>query len=424
MVDNALATPLLQFEPKPDPDPLLVSPGSDAQQGALTITVGRGPTAAYCRSVTVKIPVGTEAGQLIRSVEAVEGVRSSLIGGTDPDEGDGWSATKAIFNGGNCIVTFEPYEEPVFDGDWTVGLVLTHMEINNTVGTVPIEIIERTSPTQGNYTETTTTIEIAKLPADFVLRDFRPDELSVRNGGSTILRWVTVPSPEVRYTMSWSDGSNDVSLDRSWPTPALTETSGFTLRATVPSPTGDVTHAVVTTVMVGNPSLKFRDLAIGQRLTIGAAPAVTMTSADVTFDIPVHMTATPVTVAAMRLEQTATLTVGGTLCLPSTSQITGTLELATAARFASSATVDLTNATVLKLAGAPTTPQRQSFTAETDGFLLLTNDGEPDEVYLIVNDGPRITVRDKCTTSHPIRVGDRIDLSSYGRVTWIPFGAQ
>lgn len=413
MTDTVLAEPLLDFTITPDPNPLVVSPGEEAKPAALTITVRRGPRDAYCRAVTVRIPVGPGAGDLIASAEAVAGVRSIFLGGTDPDHGDGWSADEAVYSDGYCVVHTEPYWEPLFDGTWTVGIVLSHMEINRTVGEAEIEIVESTGTALGDWTEKTTTVRVSKFPPAFVFRDLRPDELSVSAGNTTVLRWEGGPAV---YVMSYPGGSADVSNERAWTTPLLQQTSSFTLRATIPD--GNVTHALSTVVAVGAPSLKYRDLTVEQQLSIGSPPTAEIRTTDATFDMPVHLTDSAV---IDRLRTTGgTPTVTGTLSLGTGIADVGTVELGPNAKISASGTIDLRAVPGLRFTGTPRDIIDLGWTADADGLLLVTN--LDTEENLVTINGVSIIARTNNTASCPIRRGDQLRLARPAQTVLIPFG--
>ncbi|MBU3067003.1 hypothetical protein KO481_36470 [Nocardia sp. NEAU-G5] len=414
MPDTVLAEPLLGFTVTPDPNPLTVSPGEEPTPGALTITVGRGARDAYCRAVTVRIPVGPGADDLIASPEAVAGVRSSFIGGTDPDHGDGWSADTAVYSNGYCVVHTEPYWEPLFDGTWTVGIVLSHLEINREVGEAEIEIVESTGTVLGDWTEKTTTVRVPKFPPAFVFRDLRPNELSVPAGTTTVLQWEGSPAV---YVMSYPGGSADVSNERAWTTPALQQTSSFTLRATIPG--GNVTHALSTVVAVGTPSLKYRDLTVEQRLLVGSPPAAEIRPSDAIFDIPVHLTDSAV---IDRLRTTGGApTVTGTLSLGTGIADVGTVELGPNAQISTSGTIDLREVPGLRFTGTPRDITGREWTADADGFLLVTSPEGTGENRVVINN-VEIVVQTNSTVSCPIRRGDQLSLTQPAQTVLIPFG--
>lgn len=220
---TVVADSLLSYTIEPDPNPLTVSTAKDPVVGRLDITVGLGNSGpAYCKSVTVRIPIGAGASAL---TENRAQLTSAVVGAS------GWTPRPGFADGTWQVFEFVP-ERPVQVTGRAVTLVVSQIEVNTTVGEADIEIIEETSPTNGSFTPKPTEASVTKFPAEFVFRNFRPTKIMVCNGEHAVLKWDG--SADAAYTMFWDRNSQDVSNVREWTTPQpLTAPTGFMLQATV-----------------------------------------------------------------------------------------------------------------------------------------------------------------------------------------------
>ncbi|GAA2654845.1 hypothetical protein [Streptomyces lunalinharesii] len=247
------ADSLLSCTIEPDPDPLTVSTAKDPVMGRLDITVGLGNLGpAYCKSVTVRIPIGADASAL---TENRAHLTSAVSGAT------GWIARDGFADGTWQVFEFVP-ERPVQVTERTVTLIVSQIEVNTTVGEATIEIIEETSSTRESFTSKTTEAPVMKFPAEFVFRNFRPTKVMVNNGEHACLKWDG--SADAAYTMYWGrNNCKDVSKVREWETPEpLSAPTGFMLQAAVTAGGQTLTHTLTTVVMVERPDLEVGNLIV------------------------------------------------------------------------------------------------------------------------------------------------------------------
>ncbi|WP_049651025.1 hypothetical protein [Kitasatospora sp. MY 5-36] len=262
----ASADALLSYVVEPEPDPLTVSTDKDPVSGRLDITVTRGEAGpAYCEKLTVRIRIGAGAEAL---TEKRSEIVSSVLGGSDPGEGGSWTARPGFADGDWQVFEFTPARPPQFT-DWRLTLVVSQIEVNKTPGNADIQIIEKTSPTSSGYTDKTTPSTVAKFPAEFVFRNFRPEKVMVDNGEHATLKW---DGSDAEYTMFWDRNSRDVSSDRTWTTPdPLVAPTGFMLQAKVTTGGDTLIHTLTTVVMVEKPDLEVGNLNVyGEAATHGA----------------------------------------------------------------------------------------------------------------------------------------------------------
>ncbi|MFD7583856.1 hypothetical protein ACFV84_00215 [Kitasatospora sp. NPDC059811] len=232
-------------------DPLNASTDKDPVIGRLDITVGRNmTTAAYCRKIIVKIPIGAGAAHL--TTVNTNDIKQSVTGGSDPGHGNGWTATAAA-EGDKRVFTFTPGRAPEFTGQWAVTLVISQIPINKVVGKPVIEVIEETSPTNGNFTpKEPVRITVDKAPPGFLFRNLRPSKIMVENGEKVTLTWEIQNGTCVMY---WDDKSDpNVNSEPKWTSPALHNTTGFMLQATSAEDASFV-HTLTTAVTVAKPDL-------------------------------------------------------------------------------------------------------------------------------------------------------------------------
>ncbi|WP_329561386.1 hypothetical protein [Kitasatospora sp. NBC_01266] len=245
-------------------DPLNASTDKDPVTGRLDITVGRNmTTAAYCKKIVVKIPIGAGAAELTTVND--ENIKQSVIGGTAPEQGGGWTAT-ATAEGNKRVFTFTPGRAPQFTGQWAVTLVISQIPINKVVGKPVIEVIEETSPTNGSFTpKDPVRITVDKAPPGFLFRNLSPSKIMVENGEKVTLTWEIQNGTCVLY---WDDKSDpNVNSEPRWVSPKLHNTTGFMLQATSAEDATFV-HTLTTAVTVAKP-----DLEVGHLNVYGEAEA-------------------------------------------------------------------------------------------------------------------------------------------------------
>lgn len=239
-------------------DPLNASTDQHPVTGRLDITVGRTmTTAAYCRKITVKIPIGAGAAEL--TTVNNDDIKQSALGGGLPEQGGGWTAS-ATAEGNKRIFTFIPAPGRVghFNGTWALTLTISQIPINKTVGKPVIEVIEESSPTNGSYTpKDPVPIRVDKAPPGFLFRNLQPSAIMVENGDPVTLTWEIQNGTCVMY---WDDQSDpDVNGEPKWTSPALYNTTGFMLQATSAEDASFV-HTLTTAVMVNMPDLNANSL--------------------------------------------------------------------------------------------------------------------------------------------------------------------
>ncbi|MFJ7274243.1 hypothetical protein [Kitasatospora sp. NPDC098663] len=251
------ADALLSYAMKSEPDPLAVSTDKDPVRGRLDITVTRGETGpAYCEKLTVRIRIGTGANALTDNRTAIV---SAVEGGTAPEQGGGWTPKDGYASGDWQVFEFTPNRPPQFT-DWHLTLVVSQIEVNKTPGNAGIEIIETTSPTSSGFTEKSTPSSVAKFPAEFAFRNFRPEKVMVDNGEHATLKW---DGSDAEYTMFWGRDNRDVSSVRTWTTPEpLVAPTGFMLQAKVTTGPDTLIHTLTAVVMVDKPDLEVGHLDV------------------------------------------------------------------------------------------------------------------------------------------------------------------
>ncbi|MYS78888.1 hypothetical protein [Embleya scabrispora] len=241
----------------PVPSVVNVSTPKKPQLLALELTVrGRAEAPVYLDRIDIAIPHGPGASEL--TTTAVASIKDGTDYETPPDQG--WSAEASLV-GGIATVSFTNRRGVYADGDFAVTMILYDFHVNEEVGTAEIVVDEWTSPKEDDETtRRTTRFPIDKWPADFTFANFRPDDATVRNGETVMLRWERSRGP--KYTMYWDGGSEDVTARSSWPSKKLYHTTGFMLVAVDGEGAGRRTYALTTAVTVTEPNLLVGNLDV------------------------------------------------------------------------------------------------------------------------------------------------------------------
>ncbi|MFJ7275532.1 hypothetical protein, partial [Kitasatospora sp. NPDC098663] len=243
------------FELSTDPDPLRVSPASgDPERADLVIVGSRRGASVDCRKITVHVPTGNKSPDLTPDLNSVT-PKISL---------DGWTPST---DPTAKTITFTPAGDRATIGpDQGITIQLMGMRINTEVGSSPLQIdVEWAQSGSEGWKTDPTVIDVGKFPADFVLRNFIPEELVIDNGGSVKLNWEAggVSSLKLLY-----DVAEVNVLDRStFTVPNVRSTTVFYLRATVQNGTGTAERILSATVTVRVPDLEVRNLTVTGNLT-------------------------------------------------------------------------------------------------------------------------------------------------------------
>ena len=165
-------------------------------------------------------------------------------------------------------VTFicTPDSKPaLFDDDREFTLILANVPVNQTPGTAALTIVE--SIADGDTVEDHTSVlrGFEKIGTDFVFENLSSRDPRVENGCATTLHWTGSPH-NTNYYISWDDRAPEMLSGITgpgcqWPTPELTHTTTFVLRADTPNATGEsIRRYLSTTVTVKEPSIEARTL--------------------------------------------------------------------------------------------------------------------------------------------------------------------
>jgi hypothetical protein len=161
-----------------------------------------------------------------------------------------------------------------------ITVAFTGIQVSPIVGTAVIKIVEVATSDSTPPSPRTSEIAAPKFPYGFFAGDLQASAPMVDHGGKVTLTWVG--STIASYKMLWAKQSLDVSQVRSWPSPALTDTTTFILQVTAQEAGQTVTVQFSTTVIVANPDFTATTLTVLQtstlkgNVTIGGSPAANL----------------------------------------------------------------------------------------------------------------------------------------------------
>jgi dipeptidyl aminopeptidase/acylaminoacyl peptidase len=226
---------LLAYALLPQPDPLQA--GSSA---TLTLVVSNGGREAVtCTSITVTIPVGTNAKDLVADASGVV---------SEPPSG--WTCAQ---NGNQLVLTPQTSSAAEIAGGG-LAFVFSGLALNAEPGTSAIAIGELASSPSNGEAERDTTLDVTKFPAAFAVSALTATPTEVSSGGSVTLMW---NGSAATYTL-WYDpngeGQRSIAVQKTGPyaVSGLTNAAGvtFTLTATVTVPGQDTPLTAVRQVTV------------------------------------------------------------------------------------------------------------------------------------------------------------------------------
>lgn len=168
----------------------------------------------------------------------------------------------------------------LFDQDREFTLILANVPINQAPGAAALAIVETIA--DGDTVEDHTSIlrGFEKIGTDFVFENFSSRQPRVENGCGTTLHWTGSPH-NTNYFISWDDREPEMlsgvtGPDCQWPTPELTHTTTFVLRAETPNAAGEsIRRYLSTTVTVKEPSIDARRLTATDLAAVADGDAVT-----------------------------------------------------------------------------------------------------------------------------------------------------
>lgn len=247
-------------------EPAVLQAGTPAR---LTLSVSNGGhTRATCSSITVRLPVGTNAKDLI-----------ATAGGIGTVNAPNWTAA---IDGG--IITLTPTTPAAgLIGSQGLAFIITGLDINAQPGVCTVEIGETATNSTAPPVARTTTLPLNKFPAHFALTGPTANEPGVAGGGSATIMWTGSPAS---YTLSYDpdgNGVQDFPVENVGPytTGPLTNAAGvdFTLTVEVDVPGADqpMTLQPQVHVDVSNPTPTITTFTAAFSGTFGSDVGATLT---------------------------------------------------------------------------------------------------------------------------------------------------
>lgn len=162
--------------------------------------------------------------------------------------------------------------QALFDDGREFTLILANIPINQTAGTAALTITETIA--DGTVEDHTGILRgFEKIDTDFVFENFSSQDPRVGNGSSTTLHWTGSPH-NTTYYLSRDDLEPEILSGVTgpacqWPTPELTHTTTFVLRAETLNAAGEtIRRYLSTTVSVEEPTIEARTLTATDLVTV------------------------------------------------------------------------------------------------------------------------------------------------------------
>lgn len=367
-ISNAANDGLLAYGVTTNPDPIQASPvlGNPAL-ASIVITVSNNTDGAiYCNKLIFSFPIGALAQDLTSTT-------TGILVSANP------SAKWQISMTSDGVFTATPItpkdSEITTDG---LSFQIYNIQANQQVGTFTFTVEENTSTNNINFTKKASNFNLAKFPYGFYVNNFSASAPMVQDGATVTLKWSG--SDLGSYTILYGTQTVDVTDIRIWTSPAITETTTFSLRASVQLQGETVDNYLYITVIVANPELTVTSLNVKTNATIdnelrinGPASPGTSLSLGGIGEFAVDSDGTTAgrfvvktggNVGIANANPSETLSVGGSLGVTGNASLEGATALAqaTVASLISSGTVNMLGAAQAIAAG--------SYTAPTDGFVI------------------------------------------------------
>ncbi|WP_058041094.1 hypothetical protein [Streptomyces roseifaciens] len=451
--------PLLDYAIISEPFPLYAATGTDDPATALHLVVSNGGgDTVYCREIVFSLPEGDLAQSLVEA-----------------DAGDGqapdWTVTR-IEPGTQTILPPGDYAHFVAKPNKAdsavdvsgITITLENLKISSRPGTARIEIREVATTSTDKWPDSPrfTKLALTKFPAPKIpvmaVSDFTADNLEVEAGTTVHLTWNGPTTLQYKVTY----GGNTYPADKREYSATIDRDTTFQLSYITPDKT---THYQTTTVTVKNP--KVTGLEVDGNATVtgstdvqGLTAVKGITAKDtVTVDKILASNGTLTVDSGIAVTGAAglqALTVNGELDAKQALVVDGALHAKGA--FTASGTVDLFNGAYLKARDYLGGNQQWTYTAPTDGFMVvwlesLTSEADANvkentaywEADISVSGGASYSVSipqayyrpgapAKNSATAPVHKGETITVniyapkvgngSGYYHVYWIPLGGS
>ncbi|MFF9644123.1 hypothetical protein [Kitasatospora aureofaciens] len=260
-----------------------ISTAQETKKGTLFLTFRKpeAGAAVNCRAITITLPVGTRATDLVLNT-----------GGADPDDIDDYPRDSSGLDWNIerrttpaeptsptevTAITFTctpPSGTTVFGAGREFTLVLSSIPINRTAGAAPLTVTE-TSATTTDWADRPVVLPpIEKASNEFRFQNFSCVEPRVAHGEATQLQWDGTPH-NTEYYLYWDDEPAKKLTGLTGPPPLtvpthqLTRTTTFVLNAQRRNAANQIVHHYLsTTVTVKDPDIPARTLTAADKVDI------------------------------------------------------------------------------------------------------------------------------------------------------------
>jgi hypothetical protein len=391
---------LLSYSLMTAPSPVQVSPSATSPSIAtLTFVVScpRSVGVATVAQITVALPVDQtgKPADPTNLAETAPPLSSASISSTGQDQ---WIPSAGVAPG---VFIFTPKGGPVQVSLQSLTIAFTGIQVNTLVGTALVTINEWAAPGTGapppvsKAPSGSVAVAVAKFPYGFFAGDFGTDKPMIQNGQSASLSWVG--SVNATYKMLWSTQTRNVSTQRTWPSPALTDTTTFILEVSAQEGGQTVLLYFSLTVIVANPSFTANDLTVLTTSTLEGAVTVGKNGVPASIALTGDLNATDVATtgnvsAGGNVSAAGSLTAGGTGTMPNLT-VSGTVQAGI-----------LTSSGGLTVAGAASTGNLSANYVTTNGVnsngTIIGGSNASINAGVFSNNGIQYTLGTKNSTSN------------------------
>lgn len=262
---------LLSYGITTSPNPIIASQatGNPSIQSIVITVSNNSMKSIYCNKLTFSFPIGDIASDLAATSKGILVSANSSSNWQISMTSDGtFTATPKTPT--NNLITKEGLSFQLFN-----------IQVNKQVGTFTFSVVENSSKDNSTFSDKKNEYDLAKFPYGFYVNDFSASSPLVQDGETVTLKWSG--SDLGTYTILYGTASVDVTTKRIWTSPALTQTTTFSLKATVQEKGETVNIYFYITVIVNEPDIKCTTLtSIGEIKGVGMAPpnSVLMQSGD------------------------------------------------------------------------------------------------------------------------------------------------
>lgn len=247
---NAANQGLLAYGITTNPDPIQASPAQgNPSLASIVITVSNNTMKPiYCNKLTFSFPIGDLAQDLASTSKGILVAANPSNKWQISMTSDGVFTATPVSPADNLITT---------DG---LSFQIFNIQANTQVGTFTLSVIENSSTDNKTFSDKTNAYDLAKFPYGFYVNNFAASAPMVQDNNPVTLTWNG--SDLATYTILYGTQTVDVTNQRTWTSPSLTDTTTFALKASAQEQGETVDAYLYVTVIVADPDIVANSLTV------------------------------------------------------------------------------------------------------------------------------------------------------------------